>query len=274
MIPISQALVEVTDRLRLAGIEEPRREARLLLAFALGTDAAGLLTRDDIDPLLYAAPLARRAAREPLAYITGRKEFWGLSFLTSPATLIPRPDTETLIEAVLHMGRTPELILDLGTGTGCLLLACLHEFPKAYGVGIDINPEAAQLARRNAVKLGFSQRSAFLAGHWFNAISDKFDLILSNPPYIEHSDIPTLMPEVSAFEPKSALDGGPDGLAAYREIIGNLPKILAPDGLVVLEIGIGQADAVRKIGYDYGFSVSFYRDISGIERAAMLVFHK
>ena len=266
--------MEVTDRLREAGIEEPRREARLLLAFALGTNAAGLLARDEIDPLLYAAPLARRAAREPLAYITGHREFWGLPFLTSPATLIPRPDTETLIEAVLQTGRSPKQILDLGTGTGCLLLACLHEFPNAYGVGVDINLEAAQLAQRNAVKLGFGPRSAFLAGHWFNAISSQFDLILSNPPYIEHESIPALMPEVSSFEPKTALDGGPDGLAAYRDIISKLPRILAPDGLAVLEIGIGQANALRELSHDHGFSASFQRDISGIERAAMLVFQK
>lgn len=274
MIPIPQALTEITDQLKQAGIEEPRREARLLLAFALGTNAAGLLARDEVDPSIYAACLARRVAREPLAYITGHKEFWGLDFLTSPATLIPRPDSETLIEAVLQTGRNPELILDLGTGTACLLLACLHEFPNAYGVGIDLSLAAAKLARRNAQNLGFAHRAAFFAGDWFDALSGQFDLILSNPPYIEQAEIPGLMPEVCRHEPHTALDGGPDGLVAYHHIISHLPRILGKHGMAVLEIGAGQAEAVAQIAQANGFSVTFHKDLAGIERAATLIFHK
>lgn len=274
MIPVAQALAEITTRLKQAGIEDPRREARLLLAFALQTNAAGLLTRDDVDPASYAAPLARREAREPLAYITGHKEFWGLDFLTSPATLIPRPDTETLIDTVLRSGQKPETILDLGTGTGCLLLACLHEFPNAFGVGVDVNPQAALLARRNAINLGLAHRAAFWVGNWSEALSGRFDLILSNPPYIEPTEIPALMPEVSAYEPRTALDGGPGGLTAYQAIIGALPGILAKNGYAIFEVGIGQAAPVEKIAQENGLNVSFHRDLSGIERAVMLAFRK
>lgn len=274
MIPTTQALAEITDRLKLAGIEEPRREARLLLAFALGTNAAGLLARDMVDPQCYADPLARRAAREPLAYITGHKEFWGLDFLTSPATLIPRPDTETLIEAVLASGIAPRSILDLGTGTGCLLLACLHEMPSAFGVGVDLNPAAAHLASRNAQRLGMGNRASFLAGSWANALTYKFDLVLSNPPYIESADIPGLMPEVAAHEPVAALDGGADGLAAYREVIQDLPRILTPDGLTVLELGTGQAKLVSELARQAGFDYALHRDLSGMDRAISLKFCK
>ncbi len=274
MIPTAQALAEMTDRLKLAGIEAPRREARLLLAFALGTNAAGLLARDEVDPQCYAAPLARRAAREPLAYITGHKEFWGLDFLTSPATLIPRPDTETLVEAVLDSGLAPRTILDLGTGTGCLLLACLHEFPAAFGVGVDLNPEAARLARKNAQHLGLADRTTFLAGSWASALNQKFDLVLSNPPYIESADIPDLMPEVAAHEPASALDGGADGLAAYEAIIADLPRILAPGGLAVLELGAEQAKSVGELAQKAGFTFTLRPDLSGIDRAITLKFCK
>jgi len=274
VIPTAQALAEITERLRLAGIEAPRREARLLLAFALGTNAAGLLARDAVDPQCYAAPLARRAAREPLAYITGHKEFWGLDFLTSPATLIPRPDTETLVESALDAGLTPRTVLDLGTGTGCLLLACLHEFPAAFGVGVDLNPEAARLARRNARHLGLADRAAFLAGSWASALEQKFDLVLSNPPYIESADIPGLMPEVAAHEPASALDGGADGLAAYEAIIADLARILAPGGLAVLELGAGQAKLVGELARKAGFMFTLRPDLSGIDRAITLKFCK
>lgn len=274
MIPVAQALGEITAQLKLAGIEEPRREARLLLAFALGTNAAGLLTRNDVDPALYTTFLARRAAREPLAYITGHQEFWGLDFLTSPATLIPRADTETLVEAALSLHPRPCTILDLGTGTGCLLLACLHELPEAFGVGVELNPNAAQLARHNARRLGLEHRAAFMVGNWCAALSGKFDLVLSNPPYIERADIASLMPEVSAYEPATALDGGISGLVAYQEIIRDLPAILTQTGQAVLEIGAGQAEAVADIAHENGFAVSFRHDLSGIKRAIILAFLK
>jgi release factor glutamine methyltransferase len=274
LIPTKEALAAITARLQQAGIEEPRREARLLLAAALGISTGELLARDAVNEAAYAPLLARRAAREPLAYITGHKEFWGLDFFVSPATLIPRPESETLIEAVLASGLQPRKVLDLGTGTGCLLLAALHEFPAAFGVGVDVNPEAAALARRNAVHLGLADRAAFLAGHWADALAARFDLVLSNPPYIESAAIPGLMEEVAGYEPGRALDGGTDGLAAYRAIIGALPRILAENGLAVLELGAGQAISVGRLAEAAGFTRAFQRDLAGIERAALLRFRK
>lgn len=274
MIATPLALAAITERLKAAGIEEPRREARLILAAAHGTNAAGLMARDEVDPALYEPLVARRAAREPLAYITGHKEFWGLDFAVSPATLIPRPDTETLVEAVLESGLKPRLVLDLGTGTGCLLLAVLHEFPAAFGVGVDINPDAAALARRNARTLGLGARAAFLAGSWADALAQQFDLVLSNPPYIEHGALESLMPDVQNYEPGTALDGGADGLAAYRAIIAALPRILAPNGLALLELGAGQAISVAELAAAAGFTTQFRRDLAGIERAAALRFCK
>jgi release factor glutamine methyltransferase len=274
LIATAEALAVITARLKAAGIEDPRREARLILAAALGTNAAGLMARDTVDEAAYEPLVARRAAREPLAYITGRKEFWGLEFAVSPATLIPRPDTETLVEAVLESGLQPRTVLDLGTGTGCLLLAVLHENPAAFGVGVDINWQAAALARRNAQTLGLAHRAAFLAGSWAAPLDHRFDLILSNPPYIEQADLATLMPEVQSYEPDTALDGGADGLTAYRAIIEDLPRILAPDGLVVLELGAGQAISVGALAAAAGFSCTFRQDLAGIERAALLRFCK
>jgi len=274
LIPTRQALDEITARLKAAGIEDPRREARLILASACNKSAAGLLALDDVDRTVYLPLLARREAREPLAYILGRREFWGLEFFTSPATLIPRPDTETLVEAVLDSGLKPRTVLDLGTGTGCLLLSVLHEFPAAFGVGVDISPAAAALARGNAEHLGLAHRSAFLAGSWADALEAKFDLVLSNPPYIESADIAGLMPEVAAYEPLSALDGGGDGLMAYKQIISALPRILHADGLAVLELGAGQAISVATLALDAGFTCATRRDLAGIERAAMIRFCK
>jgi release factor glutamine methyltransferase len=274
VIPTAQALAEITARLAAAGLESPRREARLLLAHALGVSAAALLAMDEVDPDAYAAALARRAAREPLAYITGHKEFWGLDFLTSPATLIPRPDSETLVEAVLEAGAQPGRCLDLGTGTGCLLLATLSEYPSAFGIGVDIRPAAAALARRNAQRLGLAHRAAFLAGRWASALAGPFDLVLANPPYIESQAIPGLMPEVARHEPAAALDGGADGLAAYRAIIADLPRILAPEGLAVLELGAGQAHMVSAMARRSGFTPALKADLSGIERAILLRFRK
>jgi release factor glutamine methyltransferase len=267
-----KALEAITARLKAAGIEAPRREARLLLQAALGVDRAGLLLRDDVEPEVYEPLLARREAHEPLAYITGKREFWGLEFAVSPATLIPRPDTETLVEAVLESGLKPRTVLDLGTGTGCLLLAVLHEFPQAFGVGVDLNPQAAFLAASNAARLGLAGRAAFFAGSWAEALAARFELVLSNPPYIESADIPRLDRDVAAYEPGMALDGGADGLSAYRAILAALPRILAPGGLAVLELGAGQAPAVTGLAAALGFAVAQKPDLAGIPRALILNF--
>jgi release factor glutamine methyltransferase len=261
--------------LRAAGIENPRLEARLLLAHDLGVPVAALL-RDPhalADPTGYHALVARRAAHEPLAYLLGRREFWSLDFAVSPATLIPRPESETLIEAALaaFAHRTPPTrIVDLGTGTGCLLLASLHEFPGAFGIGLDRSPEAASLAAANAVALGLADRAAFLCGDWAAPLKARFDLVLCNPPYIPTSDIDGLMPEVARHEPHGALDGGADGLIAYRRIVPALAALLQPEGVAVLEVGIGQAQAVAMLAADSGLAATTRPDLSGIARAVVL----
>ncbi len=268
MISVPAALGQISARLAAAGVDEARREARLILAAALGLDAAGLLAADEVEPALFEPLLRRREAREPLAYITGRREFWGLTFAVSPATLIPRPDSETLIEAI--SGLNPRRILDLGTGTGCLLLAALHECPSAFGVGVDIAPAAAALAARNAQALGFGGRAAFMAGDWASAIDGRFDLVLSNPPYIESHEIIGLMREVAAYEPALALDGGADGAMAYRRIIAALPALMAENAVAVLELGAGQAQIMKVLAGQAGFACEIRPDLAGIGRAAIL----
>jgi release factor glutamine methyltransferase len=261
---------------RLDGIaDNPRREARLLLAHALGVTQNDLI-RDparQIVTIAYEALLARRAAHEPLALIVGRREFWSLDFQVSPATLIPRPDSETLIEAALAAFANrppPRTILDLGTGTGCLLLALLTEFPLAFGIGLDRAPDAVALAKTNADRLHLMDRSAFLAGHWTNSVSGRFDLIVSNPPYIPGPDIESLMPEVAHHEPRTALNGGLDGYDAYRAIVPCIRQHLEPTGVAVLELGIGQAIYVGELARQTGFQTSLRVDLSGISRAIVL----
>ncbi|WP_191083446.1 peptide chain release factor N(5)-glutamine methyltransferase [Roseococcus microcysteis] len=262
--------------LRAAGIENARMEARWLLAHALDATPEALLRDPHAEvpqetAARFQAALTRRAAREPLAFITGRAGFWTLELEVAPHTLIPRADTETLVEAVLARGVAPRRVLDLGTGTGALLLAVLSEFPAATGVGVDLKPEAAALAARNAARLGLSDRAAFLAGDWATALNARFDLVLSNPPYIVADEIPALMPEVARHEPASALDGGADGLDAYRALATALPHLLSPGGVAVLELGQGQAEAVGALAQAAGLSVAGLRaDLSGIPRAILL----
>ncbi len=261
--------------LRAAGVDNPRLEARLLLAHALGLPVAALL-RDPqalADPTTYDTLIARRAAHEPLAYLIGWREFWSLDFAVSPATLIPRPESETLIEAALaafaHRA-PPTRILDLGTGTGCLLLSALHAFPGAFGVGTDRSPDAAALAATNAAALGLAGRAAFLCGDWAAALNARFDLVLCNPPYIPTSEVDGLMPEVALYEPHGALDGGIDGLAAYRQLIPRLPALLQLEGVVVLELGIGQDRDVAALARTCGFGATTRPDLAGIARAMVL----
>lgn len=267
-------LCQAGQVLRAAAIENPRMEARWLLGHAMGVTAETLLR----DPRAgvpaaaaqaFTAMLARRARREPMAYITGSAGFWGLEFQVSPATLIPRADTEALVEAALELAPQARRVLDLGTGTGCLLLAVLSELPAASGIGVDLNPEAAALASRNAQALGLP--ALFLAGDWADALDASFDLILSNPPYIEAAAIPALMPEVAGHEPPAALDGGADGLDAYRRITAALPRLLAPGGLAVLELGQGQAPAVAQLARNAGLTWLEARpDLNAIPRAGLI----
>ncbi len=219
---VGAALTDATAKLTAAGIDDGRREARLLLAHALRLDTAAIFSRPE-RPLsvaeadAIAALLDRRAAREPLSRIVGMREFWSLPFRLTPDTLDPRPDSETLVQAVLDEipdHAAPRRILDLGTGSGCLLLALLSELPQAWGLGIDLNPGAARAAADNAFALGLNGRSAFVAGDWGQALDTRFDVILANPPYIPASEIDGLDPEVKHWDPSLALAGGKDGLDA------------------------------------------------------------
>ncbi len=257
----ADALRRAAAALAGAGIAQPAREARLL-------------RRAACDLPHFAALVARRAGREPMAFLRGRQGFWTLDLAVSPVTLIPRPDSETLIEAALAAcpdRAAVRRILDLGTGTGALLLAALAEFPRAWGLGIDRVPQAAALAARNAREAGFGDRAMFIAGGWAASIAGRFDLILANPPYIPSGDIAGLMPEVAVHEPTSALDGGADGLDAYRAILPDLPRLLDSRGVAVLELGAGQADEVRALARAAGVGeIALRPDLGGVARALVL----
>ena len=269
MMPLDAVHGAVATRLAQAGLSDPRRAARLLLAEALAVPPDAVFRWPD-RPVTAAeaehihAILARRLAGEPLSRIRGEREFWGLPFRLSAATLDPRPDSETLIETALRLypdRQAPLAILDFGTGTGCLLLSLLMEYQQAWGLGIDLAPAAAETAFGNARQLGLGQRAAFLVADWDAALGNRestpvettaektppaarFDLVISNPPYIPAADIAALDPEVRLHDPHLALDGGPDGLAAYRRIVPALRRRLRPGGWALLEIGVGQAISV------------------------------
>jgi release factor glutamine methyltransferase len=269
------ALRRATERLRAAGIEAPAREARLLLGLAMGLpDGAVPDPGAAIDVGRFEFLLARRAAREPLALIRGTQGFWTLDLKVSAATLIPRPDSETLIRAALAAlpDRTAvRRVLDLGTGTGALLLAALAEYPHAWGIGVDVVPEAVVLAAENARRVALAGRAMFVVGCWAASLAGQFDLILTNPPYIESCGIGGLAPEVAAHEPRSALDGGTGGLQAYRDVIPDLPRLLTPDGVAVLELGFGQVEAVGALAAQQGLRrVALHPDYGGIARALVL----
>lgn len=268
-------IAEAARRLAAAGVENPRREARLLLGLALDTDLAGVLRADTLTPdqqARFTAVVDRRVAREPFARIAGEREFWGMSFALAPETLVPRPDSETLIETALALRPDRDAVrrvLDLGTGTGCLLAAALREYPLAFGVGVDASAPAAATARGNLARLGLP--GAVLVGDWAAALAGGFDLIVCNPPYIVAKDIPGLAPEVAGHDPARALDGGADGLDAYRAVVAQLRGLLAPGGLAVLELGQGQGQAVAALADGVGLNVAALReDLSGIPRAIAL----
>lgn len=275
---LGAALAWGAERLRAAGVAEARRDSRLLLSHALG-GRPDLVTGYPERPLApdqaaaFRAAVGRRAAREPVARILGRREFWGLEFRVSPATLDPRPDSETLIEALLDRLPDPSAplsLLDLGTGTGCLLLALLSELPAATGVGIDRSEEALAVARANAEALGLAARATFRQGDWAEGLDGGWQVIVSNPPYIVSAEIPDLPPEVARFDPRAALDGGVDGLAAYRRIASRLPDLLDRSGILALEIGAGQGDEVEAILAAAGLApLGRRRDLAGIERCVL-----
>lgn len=268
-------------RAALAGADSDTSDldARILLTRALGIDAAALLREPDL-PLgedgaaRVSAYGRRRLAGEPVGRILGEREFWGLPFRLSPGTLEPRPDTETVVAAAL--ARCPDRagsasVLDIGTGSGCILVALLSERPQARGIGTDRSRDALATARRNAAANGVAARASFVACDWAGALRGPFDVVVSNPPYIRAGDIAGLAPEVARHDPRAALDGGPDGLAAYRAILADLPRLLAPGGTAILEIGHDQAEAVRALAAGTGLEVrEVVRDLGGRDRVAVL----
>ena len=253
----TEALAQITRVLGAAGIDEPRREASALLCAVLDIDRAALVIGGDASLGEQAEMLGdivmRRARREPLSRILGRRAFWTLDLEIGPATLDPRPDTETVVEVVLaeirRGGRTraPLRILDLGTGSGAILLALLSELANARGIGIDISPQALVIARRNAEHHGLAGRVELRVGSWLDGITGPFDVIVSNPPYVRSLDIAQLDPEVRDHDPPAALDGGPDGLDPYRAIIPAAARLLGPSGILAVEIGEDQAAAVDRM---------------------------
>ena len=278
-VSIAEALRLMAQFFRLNGIEDADADARILLAHALHLDRAQLLAQSDrlleareIDTVLPLA--ARRLKREPVARILGRKEFWSLPLGLTPDVLVPRPETETIVEAaldrVLRGGLRLERlrVLDIGTGSGALLLALLKEMPNATGTGTDIDAGALACARANAERHDLAGRCSFVAGDMAAGLAGPFDLIVSNPPYVARGEIPRLEPEVRDYDPKLALDGGEDGLDAYRAIAAAAPRLLASDGRLIVELGAGQELSVRTLFTNTGLAIVTVRnDLSGIPRA-------
>ncbi len=280
---IAAARQELTQAFRQAGLDMPELDARLLVGCALGLDHGGLvanadrvLTPGEADAV--AAVTARRLAREPVARILGTKEFWSLPIKLNAHTLVPRPETETVVEAALAVldrdgaRAKPLRMLDLGTGSGALILALLSELPAAFGIATDVSIEALACAYDNALALGFAKRNALVACDYGAALKGPFDLVVSNPPYVARDDIAGLAPEVSLFDPHRALDGGPDGLNGYRAIAADARRLLTPNGTLVVELGAGQADAVTALMHGAGLAaVGPPRpDLSGVARALVL----
>ncbi len=316
---LSALIQKATTQLRAAGVDDPARDARLLIAHALGCDRLALATNSERvlsenETAAIEEIITRREAREPVHRILGCREFWGLPFALNEATLEPRPDSETLIEVALNFFATqpnlpslrapeggaaihlphappespsalsgdgllrfarndksiepfPSRLLDLGTGTGCLLLSLLHEWPDATGLGIDKAPRAIEQATLNAQRLGLDTRAVFRVGDWLDGVEEKFDLILCNPPYIPSREIGALQPEVREYDPTDALDGGIDGLNPYRHLIPLLPRFLSANGVVLFEVGIGQAQDVAAMMEKAAFkTITITDDLGGVPR--------
>lgn len=276
---VDQALRQVSTYLREGGIEEARFEARILLGHILGITREELLlgyenelAENKFNKLM--SLVERRVAREPIAYLTGEREFWGLNFEVTRNTLIPRPDSETLIEAALSFvresGPREIRILDLGTGTGCLIISLLNELPEAEGFATDSSLAALEVARRNAIRHGVAVRTYFVAVSWGSALMPPFDLIIANPPYIAESARTSLMPDISEYEPAEALFAGSAGEDAYRALGPDLARLIAPDGRIFIELAQGCAGRVAAFFATSGLRECGRRkDLSGIERCAI-----
>lgn len=258
---------------RLSAVSDtPRLDAELLMAHALGVERDRVLLDGDrlTVPDSFAALVERRMGHEPVAYILGYRDFWSIRLDVGPGVLIPRPDSETLIEAALaHFPdkAAPLRVLDLGTGPGTLLLAVLSDYPEAQGLGVDVSDIALDYARANAAALGLDGRAIFQAGDWAAGLQGQFDLILCNPPYVESEAV--LDRQVADFEPSGALFAGADGLDDYRRIVPMLPPLLAAGGLAVLEIGASQREAVTALAEAAGFRVTCEQDLAARDRAIL-----
>ena len=279
-LTLAAARQRVTARLEAAGLPDAHLDARIFVEDATGLGRTALTSAADrpLGPEAAAALqgwVARRLAGEPVFRIIGRREFWALDLAVTPDVLDPRPDTETIVSAALDVlgsrREAPFRICDLGTGSGAILAALLSECRAATGWGVDRSAEACRVAWRNLAALGLAERAGVLQGIWGVALPDgAFDLVVSNPPYIETAVIPTLAPEVRDHDPALALDGGPDGLACYRLIAADLPRLLASGGIAVLEVGAGQASAVGELLRSVGLTqVGTRRDLGGVERAVV-----
>lgn len=282
-VTINIALQTAARRLRAAGIDSARLDARLLLGEVLKVAPPDLvayperpLTPHEDDRFLDL--VERRCRRQPLSQLLGRREFWGLNLRVTADTLDPRADSETLIEAALGTigDRSRSLrLLDLGTGTGCLLLALLSELSDATGLGVDRSQAALDVARANATDLGLADRTAWRCGFWGEGVTESFDLVISNPPYIPSTEIDRLMPEVARYEPRLALDGGTDGLACYREIAAAMPRLLRADGWLVLEIGSRQVEPVAAIFAAAGLRLARRRqDLGNLDRCLVIQWNR
>jgi release factor glutamine methyltransferase len=271
---VAQARRALAKRFRQSGIESPELDARILIGHAVGLDHAGLAAAEKRElPASTAESIEafaiRRLAHEPVARIIEEKEFWGLSFRVTPAVLVPRPETETVVELALSLidRAAPLRLADLGTGSGAILLALLSELPQARGTGIDISADALHVARANAERLTLADRSDF-ALRDFASVGGAFDLVVSNPPYIASGDLAGLVPEVRDYDPRQALDGGLDGLAAFRTIATVAPRLLRSAGHLVVEIGAGQEAPASELFAHNGLVITDVRhDLSGIPRA-------
>lgn len=268
-------LREGTERLARAGVADPARDARLLLARAIGVgaDRLTLVLGDPLGPGAeerFEALIAERALRRPVSQILGRRAFWGREFLVTRDVLDPRPETETLVAAALE-GMPGARVLDLGTGSGILLVTLLAEWPEASGIGADMSADALTVAEENAARHGVAARAAFRRTDWAEGISGRFDVIVSNPPYIPEAEVASLAPEVRDWEPRVALTAGPSGLEAYERIALDLARLLAPGGRALLEFGAGQGERIARIFASQGFAdTRFLRDLDGRDRAIVV----
>ncbi len=277
---INTVLKRSSSVIRSAGIVSADLDARVLLGHVLRMDWSEIVMNADspVDRACRAqldTLIERRIRGEPIAYLIGKREFWGLEFDVDDSTLIPRPDSETIVEAVLrelhHLAGDSKRqlrMLDLGTGSGCLLLALLSELPSALGVGVDCSSDALDIARKNAAKHGLHNRTSFYESDWARNVDGFFNVIVANPPYIAECALESLPRDVYQFEPRSALCGGSDGLEAYRRLAEDVLKLLEPEGLIFVEVGAGQAESARRILFDQSelIFIKSYPDLTGTIR--------